>query len=892
MKNLKNKSKISAIAFVILLTFAAIIVALPIASAHDPAWDVPMYAFVNIAPDPVGVNQPIFVVFWLDKVMPTAAGTGGYRWSDMTLEITTPDGSVDTLGPFMSDPVASAYTQYTPSQIGTYTVKFIFPEQVLTLYNPVTGEAGSNSPYIGDTYLATTATTTFTAQEEPIAYFPDTPLPRSYWERPIEAQNTAWASLASNWLGQNLYSTDMLRWQRDGVAPNTAHVIWTKPYSFGGFVGGSNPEYKTFYSGTAYEFKFQDPIIMYGNLYYEHPLANNINGGGVSCINLRTGEQLWYNPDISLVSTGFGQLYNYESRNQHGTIPNGYLWSVSRSTWTAYDPFAGALLFTIENVPGGTQKIGPNGEMIKYNIWQENNTSPYTRITLWNNTAIPELLASPTSPVGREEWRPVGKTVDGSTGYSWNVSLSEPIPDGSSIRTVIVGDFMFGQSSGLGNAGSTGFGAPGTVDPYTLWAVSLKPETLGQVMWIKDYPAPAGNLTTMMGWADDVTRTFTMYYKETMQWTGYSLDTGAKIWGPTAGESAFNYYGGTTGLTTAFGKAYGNLYVAGYGGLLYCYDLETGNLDFVFGNDANDPLNSTSSGLETVYGHYPHQIGAIADGKVYLVVSEHSMDSPPYKGAKVVCVDAYTGQEVWSMYGQSQWQSSALADGYFVYLNYYDMQIYCVGPGPSATTVTAAPKVTAWGSSVLIEGTVTDQSPDVKGTPAIADEDQGEWMQYLRMQKPCPADAQGVEVVLTTLDPNGNSYEIGRVTSDTAGMYKLLWEPPVPGEYTIIATFEGSDSYGPSFAETAIGVTEAPAPAATIEPEQPAAPAPTEPTPTEPEPITSEQTEPTTSEPTTPEPTEPTTEAPLITTEIAIIAVVAVACVIGIVAFWALRKRK
>jgi hypothetical protein len=185
LKNLKNKSKISAIAFVILLTFATIIIALPIASAHDPAWDVPMYAFVNVAPDPVGVNQPIFVVFWLDKVMPTAAGTGGYRWSDMTLEITTPDGSVDTLGPFMSDPVASAYTQYTPTQIGTYTVKFIFPEQVLTLYNPVTGQAGSNSPYIGDNYLATTATTTFTAQEEQIAYFPDTPLPRSYWERPI-----------------------------------------------------------------------------------------------------------------------------------------------------------------------------------------------------------------------------------------------------------------------------------------------------------------------------------------------------------------------------------------------------------------------------------------------------------------------------------------------------------------------------------------------------------------------------------------------------------------------------------------------------------------------------------------------------------------------------------
>jgi outer membrane protein assembly factor BamB len=39
-------------------------------------------------------------------------------------------------------------------------------------------------------------------------------------------------------------------------------------------------------------------------------------------------------------------------------------------------------------------------------------------------------------------------------------------------------------------------------------------------------------------------------------------------------------------------------------------------------------------------------------------------------------------------------------------------------------------------------------------------------------------------------------------------------------------------------------------------------------------------------------PTTPTAEASLITTEIAIIAAVAVACIIGVVAFWALRKRK
>jgi hypothetical protein len=63
-------------------------------------------------------------------------------------------------------------------------------------------------------------------------------------------------------------------------------------------------------------------------------------------------------------------------------------------------------------------------------------------------------------------------------------------------------------------------------------------------------------------------------------------------------------------------------------------------------------------------------------------------------------------------------------------------------------------------------------------------------------------------VKLETLDPNNNFYEIGTVTSDASGMFKLMWQPPVPGEYTIIATFEGSASYYRSYAETAMGVTE------------------------------------------------------------------------------------
>jgi hypothetical protein len=83
-------------------------------------------------------------------------------------------------------------------------------------------------------------------------------------------------------------------------------------------------------------------------------------------------------------------------------------------------------------------------------------------------------------------------------------------------------------------------------------------------------------------------------------------------------------------------------------------------------------------------------------------------------------------------------------------------------------------------------------------------------MEYLYMQQEIPGNATGVPVKLTAIDPNGNTQDIGTVTSDMSGMFKKMWTPPVPGEYTVIASFEGSESYYASYAETAIGVAAGP----------------------------------------------------------------------------------
>jgi hypothetical protein len=445
---------------------------------------------------------------------------------------------------------------------------------------------------------------------------------------------------------------------------------------------------------------------------------------------------------------------------------------------------------------------------------------------------------------------------DGSQGFSLDV----PVPDlPGSIRAVREGEFIIGGTGGQNDADAVVEG--------TVWALNLEPGREGELLWQYDYTpprayataaqAPRGRYPVSGPYVVPEYDIFHFYDANTLKRWGYDLKTGQQLW-ETDAEPALNYYG------MPYNVYDGKLISIGYSGTLVGYDITTGQELWRY--------EASNVGFESPYGNYPSGIGAIADGKIYLGSGEHSPTQPIWRGPNLRCVDADTGEELWkilfhgiAMPMGNAGDNYAIADGFLVGLNGYDNRIYCFGKGPSKTTVSGPDTVVSLGEEVLITGTVTDQAPGTmqleqanrfpNGVPAIADEYQEDWMEYVYMQQPCPMLIDGVEVKLETLDPNNNFYEIGRTTSDASGLFKLMWEPPVPGEYTIIATFEGTKSYYRSYAETAIAVGEAPSPAQPIEPE----------------------------------PTEPT-EAPLISTEVAII--VAVAVVIGIVAFWMLRKRR
>ena len=172
------------------------------------------------------------------------------------------------------------------------------------------------------------------------------------------------------------------------------------------------------------------------------------------------------------------------------------------------------------------------------------------------------------------------------------------------------------------------------------------------------------------------------------------------------------------------------------------------------------------------------------------------------------CYDVNTGENLWNFTGL--WNSFSIADGYMINYDNMDNQIYCFGKGQTTTTVTASPEVSVYGSSILIKGTVLDQSPGAKDTPAIADQYMTEWMEYKYHQRSKPTNVQGVEVILDVIDSNGNFRPIGTTTSDVNGFYSLNWKPDIEGTYTVIAKFAGTESYWSSQAVTAFAVDQAP----------------------------------------------------------------------------------
>jgi hypothetical protein len=81
-------------------------------------------------------------------------------------------------------------------------------------------------------------------------------------------------------------------------------------------------------------------------------------------------------------------------------------------------------------------------------------------------------------------------------------------------------------------------------------------------------------------------------------------------------------------------------------------------------------------------------------------------------------------------------------------------------------------------------------------------------MEAVYQQQPMPTNLTGVPITLNVVDSNGNYRTIGTTTSNAYGTYSLTWTPDIPGDFTVIANFGGTESYYPSQAATALYSSE------------------------------------------------------------------------------------
>ena len=305
----------------------------------------------------------------------------------------------------------------------------------------------------------------------------------------------------------------------------------------------------------------------------------------------------------------YGQLYEYESPNQHG----GYslLWrsgpNLGTNNGTVLEMLDGYALplrhicYIANASATGTNVVGNNGELLWYNLVNKGTaTNPSYYLTCWNNTNVLGLTATgPNTGTTYWQWRPEGGGFgggpalsnafvwDGSTGFSINVSIPTPYNarnalanQTGTIRTVRVGDtngkdgFVIigtdGQNNELGNVQGQ------------LWCLSLERGQKGKQLWTSSFTPPFASIYTnetvgAMGSGFTMTGIYPedgviiFHSTKQLKYWGFDMKTGAQLW-ESEREPDQNYYS----TQVNYYKGYASN-ISGYGGVVIAYNITTGN---------------------------------------------------------------------------------------------------------------------------------------------------------------------------------------------------------------------------------------------------------------------------------------------------------------------------
>ena len=803
MSNLKDK----AMAMLVIILMTASIMAIgntsveaqstdpvsgPMPSGQTASVTIDTTAHLSFRPNVIGLGQSLLVNLW------TTPATHAQRYHpSYVVTITKPDGTQDVIDLPSYKADATAWFEYPVDQIGQWTLKFDFPG---TYFPSATVPGGFFEPAqvtLDSAYYkpSSSPVLNLTVQQDMVASWQGLPIPTDYWTRPAHVENREWWPVLGNYPAQGyvgggalwdeMYPDTSPVWNARHKfvpwvqAPNTAHIAWKRQDNIAGLIGGQAGQYGNTGSTTTVS-------IVYAGRAYDSYAKPGTDQTYWRCFDLRTGKVYWEKPAQTTSGFMFGifpttvalvpNLIEYTAPST-GEMTQGE----SAATWAAslmlisggrlykWNPWTGVMTLNVSIAPldSGTlykQSSGSNTDPCVLSVYNAgNSTNPNYRLINWTTRGTSSNFAS---------------RVFSNTSYAT-----------SSLPSLVDYERLLGAS--VGGITKAGVYVGETLTGYDLMT--------GQVLWTKNISEPMYSfICDIVDHGKLATLSAHGYYVCFDLRTGEHLWTGDKMDYPW-GAAAFGAYSSMS--------AYGLLIRESMDGI-YAFDWDTGKKVWKYEAPAN-PFESPYTGENgtSVYPFYSFGVGGqIADGKFYTWTFEHTESWPVTRGWGIHCINITDGTGLWTVTGCMT--PGAIADGYLTAGNSYDGYTYVFGRGKSATTIQAPLTAINPGQSVVLTGTVLDQSPAQPGTPCVSAASMGDWMSYLHMQMPIPTDVVGVPVSLDALDPNGNYIHIADVTTDMSGTYSFIWKPDLTGKYVVTATFAGDDSYGSSYAETAVGIVE------------------------------------------------------------------------------------
>ncbi len=428
-------------------------------------------AYLSFRPNPVGLNQPILVNFWIVPAVTRDRVVRGYQ-----ITFTKPDGTKDVVTMDGEPATTANWFEYVIDQVGTWKIKLDFPG---TYFNGTTNQAAESAYY----NPCSTAEQTLTVQQDYVWSWPVSPIPTDYWTRPVDYVHREWWPILGNYPATGYDGHQDPQWntrypdtnphwssQYDFTpwvqAPNTAHIVWKRQTAIAGLTGGQTGPGSGMQVGGSTTGSPDKPDILYAGRAYQtvtKPMSVLINGtirtqttSVWQCYDIRTGEIYWEQTDVNAPTM---IEYNYRNEDQtYATSSSVYLMYLGNARLIKYNPFNGAVIANVSIAPltgsGGTYYMN------RYCL------------------AVQDL----GSTAGANRYRLINWTTAGTSTNFTSRIVSNTTYARSSLPSVIDWSVLLGaQVSGVTIAGAySGIAAQGfdVLTGQSLWNSTMNDETL------------------------------------------------------------------------------------------------------------------------------------------------------------------------------------------------------------------------------------------------------------------------------------------------------------------------------------------------------------------------------------------------------------------------------